>query len=70
MAKSTKQKIKSIINPKKTLINLKVSPAEMKAIQENATKYAGGNYSAWLRYAGMNFKPSKSELVKKEVIDA
>ena len=57
---ASSKKIKSLITPKKTLINLKVTPKQMKTIQENATKYAGGNYSAWLRYAGMNYKPTRS----------
>lgn len=64
--KSATTKIKSIMTPPRTLINLKVTAKEMKAIQENATKYAGGNYSAWLRYAGMNYKPTKKELANVE----
>ena len=40
----------------------------MKVIQENATKVAGGNYSAWLRYAGMNFVPTKKELTQSTIV--
>lgn len=35
-------------------------------IQSKADIYAGGNICAWLRYAGIHFKPSKKELINVE----
>ncbi len=64
--KKSAKKIKALLTPQKVLVNFKISRADMKVIQDNATKYAGGNYSAWLRYAGMNFTPTKKELTNVE----
>ncbi len=59
---ATKKQLKALIVPKKQLVNFKATSKEIKLIQENADKYAQGNYSAWLRYAGINFKPNKKDL--------
>lgn len=42
-----------------TLINLKVSDSDRRALNAAAKKYANGNLSAWLRYAGAAFRPGK-----------
>lgn len=46
------------------LVNLKVSPPERKRLDAAARKYAGGNLSAWLRFAGVAFRPSQAALQK------
>lgn len=37
------------------IISLKLSPEEWKAIEAKAKKHAGGNVSAFLRHAAINF---------------
>lgn len=44
-----------------SLLNIKVSPADRRALDAAAKKYAKGNLSAWLRFAGTMFKPSKTQ---------
>lgn len=50
------------------LVNLKVSKADLAILRANAKKYTAtdarpeGNLSLWLRYAGMNHTPPKSDL--------
>lgn len=46
----------------KKLINFKATEEEEKAILANAKKYAGGNMSAWIRFASQNFIPKASDL--------
>lgn len=41
---------------RKKLIALKLNPQEWAVIEAKAKKYAEGNVSAFLRYAGINFK--------------
>lgn len=38
---------------------IRFSTAEWKAIKANADKYAGGNMSAFIRFAAMNYSPRK-----------
>lgn len=42
-----------------SLLNIKVSPEDRKLLVRAAKKHANGNISAWLRTAGMYFKPTK-----------
>ncbi len=62
----TKQQLKSLLKPKKTLMNFKATQAEIKVIEANALKFAKGNVSAWLRHSAMNHKPTKKELTNAE----
>ena len=39
------------------LINFRAPKEERRVFQANAKKFAKGNMSAWLRYAGANFTP-------------
>ena len=65
--KKSTSTIKSMFNKNKSrLINLRVSQKEEAAIQKKADKFANGNYSAWLRYAGANYTPSKEEIINVE----
>jgi len=54
--------LRQISNAKKTLMNFKISNQDRKAVIENANKYTGGNISAWVKYASLNYKPKKGEL--------
>lgn len=57
--------MKQIKKPKKakpSLINLKVDKKSLNAIIARAKKYAGGNVSLWLRYAGMTCTPKRKDL--------
>lgn len=44
------------------LVNFKANNEELEAIKKNADLYADGNLSEWVRYASINFKPSKKDL--------
>lgn len=55
--------LKSAKKPSKlTLVNIKVTPLEKKAIKALADRYAKGNLSLWLRYAAINCRPRKEDL--------
>jgi len=54
--------LRQISNAKKTLMNFKIVDSDRKKIVENAHKYTGGNISAWIKYASINYKPKKDEL--------
>lgn len=57
-------KTKSPKAKKDKLINLKITSAEREAIQKNADRYAGGNISKWLRYAGAHLKPISKDFTR------
>jgi hypothetical protein len=57
------RKAKPKVASKLSLINLKVSGKDRKAIQALANKHADGNYSAWLRHAGLHYRPKKAEKI-------
>lgn len=50
-------------NHKMVLLNVKVTIAEKRQILLSAKKFANGNMSAWLRFASMNHKPARADLV-------
>ena len=55
--------LKSIVKTEKNkLKNFKAKNSEIKLMEQNAAKYAGGNFSLWIRYAAMNYVPKKNEL--------
>lgn len=67
--KETKKKpAKKVAAPKKALevreklqlVNLKVKGKDRKMLVALAKKFANGNLSAWLRYAGLHYKPAKT----------
>lgn len=47
---------------KSILKNVKLTEEESALIQENANKYANGNFSEWVRYAAIQLKPKKKDL--------
>lgn len=52
--------------PKTRLLNILVTAEEEAFIRENADKYAGGNYSAWMRYASITCIPAAKDLKPKK----
>lgn len=56
MLKAAKKK------PKLKLINLKVSPDDIKAIRAKAKKFTNGNISSWIRYAATQLTPKKKDV--------
>lgn len=61
--KKMKTKAKSKSNSKLKLLNIKADGKDRKVLQKKADKYANGNLSAWLRYAGSHFIPKKVGLI-------
>lgn len=49
-------------NKKSILKNVKLTGEEANLIQENANKYANGNFSEWVRYAAIKLKPKKKDI--------
>lgn len=48
---------------KRDQVVVKASAKDIEMIDEKAAKYAGGNRSAWMRYASTKFNPSSSQLM-------
>lgn len=56
---------KAAVSRKKLpLVNFKASSKDQKKIRANAKKYAGGNFSAWMRHASLNYRPGKHEVIR------
>lgn len=56
--KSKKKAVKT--SKARHLVNFKIDNAEQKVLMQRAKKFAKGNLSAWLRYAGSKFVPPKN----------
>jgi hypothetical protein len=50
-----------------TQVHIRCTHEQLTQLQENADTYAGGNLSAWLKYAGEHFVPKASELSKPQI---
>lgn len=48
-------------NKKTMRIQARFTIAEWREIEKRAHLYAKGNFSEWLRIAGLNYKPKKGE---------
>jgi hypothetical protein len=46
------------------VLTFKVNHEEMSSILARSIKFTKGNLSEWIRYASMNFIPTKKDLVK------
>lgn len=66
MAKTKrKSKAKKKLKPGAYFIRaIKMTRNQKKFIQRAANKYAKGNFSAWLRTAGLNYKPKAVKAAK------
>jgi hypothetical protein len=60
-----KPKVKTKAKSKRLpLVNFKAASKDHKKIAALAKKYAGGNTSAWLRHAALNYRPAKSVVIR------
>lgn len=67
MKSKKKKKTASKVKPKSTkpiLVPIKIPPPQLKALKVQAKKYAEGNLSAWLRHAGLRYRPKRGEKVE------
>jgi hypothetical protein len=62
--KPKKAKAKPKISKRLPLINFKAAGKDHKKIALLAKKHAGGNMSAWLRHAALNYRPKKNEIIR------
>lgn len=51
-------------NARKIVVPFKVNAEEMKTLLARAHGFTKGNISEWVRYAALNFVPSKKDLDK------
>lgn len=49
------------------VVNVKMTNVDRKRLEQNARKFAHGNLSAWVRYAGRNHTPKRGEKVPLKV---
>lgn len=59
VAKRVKAKKAKPYNP---LLNIKADRKDRAELKAQAKKFMEGNLSGWLRFAGMRFRPTKSQL--------
>ena len=62
--KVLRKKTKTPPKKKLILLNFKVSNSDLKKIETLVKLHAGGNYSAWLRHASLNFRPKKGLVIR------
>jgi len=55
--------LKLMWRPKTILMNLKISEEDLLAIKVKANYYTKGNVSMWMRYAALNHRPKKADLM-------
>lgn len=65
--KSMKKKSKRKLIEPRSVIHIKLSSADKKALGKIASQYAEGNVSAWLRHAGRKYTPKKGEKILLKV---
>ncbi len=53
------QMAKAVKKEKLSLLNLKVTSRQRKALESKARAHAKGNLSEWLRLAGTKYRPLK-----------
>ena len=58
--------LKLMSRPKSKPITLKVPEGDLAAIREKADYYTNGNVSMWMRYAALNHRPKKADLIATE----
>ena len=46
------------------LVNFKCAKSDQVLLRRLARKYAGGNFSAWLRHAGLKYRPKKGVIIR------
>lgn len=63
-AKTFPRKKKAAKKPRMGVVNVKLTRATRKQLEERAKKFADGNLSAYLRYTGLRYTPVKGEKFK------
>lgn len=58
--------LKLMSRPKSKPLTLKVPERDLAAIKEKADYYTNGNVSMWMRYAALNHRPKKADLMATE----
>ena len=56
--------LKSVMVPKRHVINVKWTDKDLKELKKKADKYTNGNMSAWIRYAATQLDPKASDLTE------
>lgn len=56
--------LKKLIREKLIPKNIKFSAEELRFIQKQADEFSDKNFSAFVRYAALNYQPKKKELTK------
>lgn len=59
-------RLKKIENEKRKLVKVRMNEDERSLIQEKADQFCDGNFSAWVRYSAIHYKPRASELEKEK----
>ena len=62
--------LKLMSRPKSKPMTLKVPEGDLAAIKEKADYYTNGNVSMWMRYAAINHRPKKADLLATEEGDS
>ena len=68
MKKKTKAKRKSSKPQPQSIFAVRLTQSEKAALQLRANWFALRNLAAWLRYAGLRYKPAKGENVSKLIV--
>ena len=58
--------LKLMSRPKLQPMTLKVLKEDLATIKEKAALYTNGNVSMWMRYAALNHRPKKADLMANE----
>lgn len=66
MAEKKQQLKATVTDIRSRMMNVKLTEDEFSRIFSNARKFAGGNISAWVRYAAMNLAPKQGDLTAVE----
>lgn len=62
---SAKPKVKAVAKvTKPVLVPIKIPVTQLRALKAHAKKHAEGNLSAWLRHAGLRYRPKRGEVVQ------
>lgn len=61
--KKSKKPKTAVKKTKLIMVSLKLSPSELKALKLRAKWHAKGNFSAWIRHAGIRYRPKSGEKI-------
>ena len=58
--------VKEAIKKQLKIVNFKSTENMLAKMKENAEKYYNGNLSGWIKYAALNHRPKRSEMIEVE----